>query len=79
MLWAVHALFMREIVALLLRVSRHASRSQWGVSPELLSPAELRSVHQWEVDDGRLEPLSPTGSLLRLIDLRDYRVTMVNK
>lgn len=63
----------------MLRVSRHASRSQRVVSPDLLSPAKLRSDNQWEVDDGRLEPLSPTGSSLRLIDLKDYRVTMVNK
>lgn len=78
MSWAVHALFLWEIVALLC-VGRRASRPQRGVPPELPTPAELRNVYQWEVGVSQLEPLSPTGVSLRLIDLRDYRVTMVNK
>ncbi len=71
LLRAVHALFLRETVALL-RVCQHGRRSQRGVSLELLSPAELRDVHQ-------LEPLSPTSTLLRLIALKNYRVIIVKK
>lgn len=59
----------------------HASRAQRGVSLELLSPAELRNVYQREAGggNGRLEPLSPAGTSLRLIDLKDYTLTTVHK
>lgn len=61
-------------------VGGRASRARRGVSLDLLSPAELRNVYQREAGgNGRLEPLSPAGTSLRLIDLKDYALTTVHK
>lgn len=58
-MWAVIALFLWEIVARLC-VGRHVSRVQWGVSPGLPSPAEIRNVYRGDVRGSQFEPLIQT-------------------
>ena len=69
LLCAVHALFLWETVARLC-VGRHVSRTQWGFSFGLPSPAEIRNVYQGEARGSKSELLSPKGISLRLIDYK---------